>query len=357
MKAMLGASLKMVLRDHQAIFWAFAFPMLFLGVFRLFSFDSYGTTNLIVAGDVSDPRAAALVQALGEVEFLEVTVHDDLVDVAAAEAVLRDGDEADAALVVTASEGATAHADLVIAISDPIGASVTTASIQSVVQEVNLAMTGAPRVIEVAARTLDTEESTYFAFIAPGIIGMGLMSFATISLAGSLSRYREEGVLRRIRATPLAPWRFFASVVVAHLVIATAQIALLATFAQVLGGDVLRGGLPFLLVAAYGTLIFLNIGVIIAGRVQGRGAVEGAANAVTLPMMFLSGTFFPKEGLPDLIQPFVQALPLTHMLSALRGLTLDGEGLLQQGPSLLILTAWVLATFVLARFSFSFRDS
>lgn len=357
MRALLNASLKMVLRDHQALFWAFAFPMLFLGVFRLFSFDSYGTTALVVAGDVADPRAAALVEALRDVDFLEVTVRDDLVDAAAVEVALRDDEAGDAALIITAGEGATAQADLVIAISDPIGASVTTASIQSVVQEVNFAMSGAPRMIEVAARTLDTKETTYFAFTAPGIIGMGLMSFATISLAGSLSRYREEGVLRRIRATPLSPWRFFASVVVAHLVIASAQIAFLAAFAQLLGADVFRGGLPFLLVAAYGTLIFLNIGVIIAGRVQGRGAVEGAANAVTLPMMFLSGTFFPKEGLPEAIQPVVQALPLTHMLNALRGLTIDGEGLMQQGPSLLILTAWVLGTFVLARFSFSFRDS
>ncbi|PKN79601.1 MAG: hypothetical protein CVU47_10355 [Chloroflexi bacterium HGW-Chloroflexi-9] len=356
MKPLLGASIKMVVRDHQALFWAFAFPMLFLGVFRLFSFDSYGTTDLVVAGDVSEARVQALTGALEGVDFLDVTVRPDLATLDAAMQAIDDDEAIDAALVLDAS-GSTVMAELLIAISDPIGSSVTTASIISVVQDVNVALSGVPRAIEVASRNVGGDEVTFFQFVGPGIIGMGLMTFATISLAGSLSRYREEGVLRRIRATPLAPWRFFASVVVAHLVIAAAQVVLLTLVAEALGANVLRGGLGFLFVCVLGTLVFLNMGVIIAGRVQGRGAVEGAANAVTLPMMFLSGTFFPTEGLPAFIQPFVQALPLTHMLTALRGLTLDGEGLLEQGPALLMLLAWVAGTFVLARYSFSFRDA
>ncbi|MEX2445844.1 MAG: ABC transporter permease, partial [Dehalococcoidia bacterium] len=181
--------------------------------------------------------------------------------------------------------------------------------------------------------------------------------FATISLAGSLSRYREEGVLRRIRATPLPPWRFFSSVIGAHLLVAFVQVLVLALVAEALGGNVLRGGVPFILVAVFGTLIFLNLGVIIAGRVQGRGAVEGAANAITLPMMFLSGSFFPTSALPSAVQPFVELLPLTHMLTALRGLALDGDSLIEQWPALAVMALWVLGTFALARVAFSFEEA
>jgi ABC-2 type transport system permease protein len=357
MKTLLSASLKMLIRDHQAIFWAFLFPMLFLGVFRLFSFDSYGTTNLIVAGETADVRSTALVDALGDVEFLEVTVRNDLPTVADVEAALSDEDGLDAALFLTDSAGPTLQAELIMAINDPIGSSVTVAAIRSVVDGVSAALTDAPRAIEMFTRSVDADGDSFFEFLGPGIIGMGLMSFATISLAGSLSRYREEGVLRRIRATPLAPSRFFVSVVAAHLVIAAGQVLLLALVAEVLGANILRGGIGFLLICILGTVIFLNLGVIIAGRVQGRGAVEGAANAITLPMMFLSGTFFPTSGMPAFIQPLVQALPLTHMLTALRGLTIRGETFVEQWPSLLVLTAWVIGTLVVARFAFSFRDA
>src|SRR5690606_36280674 len=168
--------------------------------------------------------------------------------------------------------------------------------------------------------------------------------------------YREEGALRRIRATPLAPWRFFVATVAAHLIVAIAQIAVLDAVAQLLGADLLGGLLWFFIVALFGTLVFLNLAVVVAGQVHGRGAVESATNAIVMPMMFLGGTFFPTAGLPDPVRWFVELLPLTHMLRAMRAISLDGQSLIQQGPELAILAAWIVGTFVLARISFRLSD-
>lgn len=354
MRRLFGASLKMVVRDRQSIFWALAFPVIFLGVFRLFSFDSFGTTDLLVSvEDAGNPAQEALISALGDVEFLDVTTATGM-DRAAAASTIDEGN-ADAVLLLR-SEGDEVHAELLHGISDPIGSSATVAGISSVVDNVNLALLSGRPPIEFVSVRVDAEDVTFFQFLGPGIIGMGIMNFATISLAGSLSRYREEGVLRRIRATPLAPWRFFASVVSAHLVVALVQVVVLALIAEALGAKVLAGGVFFLLTALYGTLIFLNLGVIVAGRVRGRGAVEGAANAITLPMMFLSGSFFPTESLPHAVRLAVEALPLTHMLRALRGLA-SGESVIDQWPALLVMTVWVVGSAVVARWSFSLRDA
>ena len=357
MRTLLSASLKMVLRDRQALFWAIAFPMIFLGEFRLFSFGGAETTNVVLAADTRTREGAALVQALNGVEFLHVRVDSSLTEAAALAEL--EADRADVALLLIPSTtpGQPARAELIDAINDPIGSSVTTAAIRSVIEGTNLALTGVPRAIELTARTASVERTTYFQFLGPGIIGMGLMMFATISLAGSLSRYREEGVLRRIRATPLAPWRFFTSVLGAHVLVSLMQVLVLAVVAQLLGARVFNGGLGFIAIAVYGTVIFLNIGVIIAGRVHGRGAVEGAANAVTMPMMFLSGSFFPITSLPAAVRPVVELLPLTHMLNAMRALSLDGESFIEQWPELLIMTAWVVGTLVVAGFSFSYADA
>jgi len=356
-RTMLGASLKMVLRDRQAIFWALAFPMIFLGVFRLFSFGSVDTTDVVVGADTGTQAGAALVQSLGAVQFLKVRVEPGLTEAQALTEL--EANRADVALLLTPSTtpGRPAQAELIDAINDPIGSSVTTAAIRSVIDGTNLALTGVPRAIDFSSRTASVQRTTFFQFLGPGIIGMGLMTFATISLAGSLSRYREEGVLRRIRATPLPPWRFFSSVLGAHIIVSLMQVIVLAVVAQLLGARVFDGGLGFILIAVYGTVIFLNIGVIIAGRVHGRGAVEGAANAVTMPMMFLSGSFFPTSSLPAAVRPFVELLPLTHMLHAMRALSLEHESFLAQWPALLVMTAWVLGTLLLARISFSYADS
>ncbi|MGE3960806.1 MAG: ABC transporter permease [Dehalococcoidia bacterium] len=356
MRTLFGASLKMVLRDKQALFWALIFPIIFLGVFRLFSFDSFGTTDVLVSLDApTSPSQQALLGALESADFLEVAVADDALDLAAAEAAIEDG-EANAVLLVTGA-GQGVDANLIHGITDPIGASATEAGIASLVMSVNLELLGGNRPIEFAAERVDNADNTsFFEFLGPGIIGMGLMNFATISLAGSLSRYREEGVLRRIRATPLEPWKFFASVVLAHMTVASMQVIVISVVAELLGANVLRGGPAFLILAVLGTVIFLNLGVIVAGLVQGRGAVEGAANAITLPMMFLSGTFFPTSSLPEVVQAAVQALPLTHLLTAMRALV-EGETVVSQWPELLILAAWIAGTFVVARFTFSLEDT
>jgi ABC-2 type transport system permease protein len=355
-RTLLAASLKMVIRDRQAIFWALLFPILLLGVFRMFRFSGIGSTDILLSADANTPGGAALVTSLARVEGFHVRNEPGLTEAQALEELR--ADRADVALLFTpGAAGQPGRAQVIDAISDPTTSSVTGAAIRSVVDGANLALTGAPPAIRLESRSARVDRPTYFQFLGPGIIGMGLMTFATISLAGSLSRYREEGVLRRIRATPLPPWRFFSAVLGAHVIVSLMQVLVLEVVAQLLGAKVFAGGLGFILIAVYGTVIFLNIGVIIAGRVHGRGAVEGAANAVTMPMMFLSGSFIPTSSLPAAIQPVVNVLPLTHMLRAMRALTVEQQSFLDQWPALLIMTAWVLGTLLLARWSFSYADA
>lgn len=355
-RILFSSSLKMLTRDRQALFWALVFPLIFLAVFRLFSGDADSTTRLIVSVDATSERGRALLDALGEVGFLDVTLEPGL-DEDSARALVKD-DEGDAALVVyPAAPSAPANAVLLVGVRDPIGRQVTAAAIASVVDRVNLSLAKAPVPISMATRPVEEKTTSFFQFVAPGILGMGLMTFATISLAGSLSRYREEGVLRRIRATPLSPWHFFNSVLGAHLVVTAVQVVVLTLVAQMLGADLFAGGIWAPLIAVFGTIVFLNIGVVVAGRVQGRGAVEGAANAITLPMMFLSGSFFPVSALPDAMQLVVRVLPLTPMLDALRGVTIEGESIVEQWPALLVMLAWLVGSSIVARVAFRLDDA
>ena len=355
-RILFSSSLKMLTRDRQALFWALVFPLIFMGVFKLFSGDTSGTTRLIVSVDATSERGRVLVDALGQVGFLDVILRPGL-DEDSARLLVGD-DEGDAALVVyPAAPNTPANAVLLVGVRDPIGRQVTAAAIASVVDRVNLSLTKAPVPISMATRPVEEKTTSFFQFVAPGILGMGLMNFATISLSSSLSRYREEGVLRRIRATPLAPSRFFLSVLSAHLVITAVQVAVLMLVGQMLGADLFTGGIWAPLIAVFGTIVFLNLGVVVAGRVKGRGAVEGAANAITLPMMFLSGSFFPVSALPEAMQKVVQVLPLTHMLNALRGVTIEGESIVEQWPSLLVMLGWTVASFVAARIAFRLEDA
>jgi ABC-2 type transport system permease protein len=354
MRLLITASTKMIVRDRQNLFWALAFPVLFLGVFRLFSIGELSRTDLLLAVETPGPTSTALRDALDDASFLKVTLLEPF-DEAEALRRLDDGD-VDAVLLLHGG-GETTQAELVHAIADPVGGALTVSGIEALVNEVNLGLMSSLRPIAFGARSTEDDDPTFFEFIAPGIIGLGLMTFSTIGLAGSLSRYREEGVLRRIRATPLAPWRFSASVLAAYMLVAVVQVLILVMIAELAGGDVLSGVVWLLPISLLGTWIFLNIAVIVAGTVQGRGAVESAANAITLPMMFLSGTFFPTDTLPSLVERIVLVLPLTHMLRALRGVTIDGETIVEQWPELVVMVGWAAVTMWLARMAFRFDQA
>ena len=354
MRLLIGAATKMILRDRQNLFWALAFPILILGVFRLFAGGELSRTELLLVVEQPSRTSSALSAALDEARFLDVST---LATFDEAEALRRlDDGDVDALLIVRGG-GASASAELVHSLGEPIGGLLTVSGVESIVNEVNLALVSSPRAIEFGTRNINDHEPSFFEFIAPGIIGMGLMTFSTIGLAGSLSRYREEGVLRRLRATPLAPWRFSASVLTAYMLVAFVQVLILLAIAELSGASLIGGIVWFIPISLLGTWIFLNIAVTIAGMVQGRGAVESAANAITLPMMFLSGAFFPTEALPELVQRAVLVLPLTHMLRALRGVTLDSETIVEQGPELAVLLAWAVVTMFVARLAFRFEEA
>ena len=111
----------------------------------------------------------------------------------------------------------------------------------------------------------------------------------------------------------------------------------------------IRGSLALVvLVDVVGALAFAGIGLLVACRATTTETVSGLMNLVMLPMWLFSGVFFSSERFPDAAQPFIQALPLTQLVGALRRVMLEGAGFLDVAPALAILAAWAVVTFALA---------
>ena len=353
MRILLSASTKELLRDRQSLFWALVFPVMILVLFSLFSLDRSSRTELVVAG-ASSAAEFELVAALDDVEALEIERRPALSEAAALE--LLEDDEADAVLLF--GEADPGSAVLLYPGDDEIDISRLIAVVRSVVDGLNIEAAEQERMMTLLPRASGTEEEDFFDFLAPGVLGMALMMFGVISMAASLARYRELGVLRRMRATPLPPWRFFAGMAGGYLAIGVIQVVVLVVVARALGAGEILTGLPAVaLLLLLGTALFLNLGVIVAGFVRGVYAAEAAANAITMPMMFLSGTFFPVDSLPRGVELAVQLLPLTHLLRALRAVSLDGEPLWEQAPEIGVLLLWLAGTFWLARRLFHLEDA
>jgi ABC-type polysaccharide/polyol phosphate export permease len=97
-----------------------------------------------------------------------------------------------------------------------------------------------------------------------------------------------------------------------------------------------------------GALAFAGIGLLVGSRATTTEAVSGIMNLVMMPMWLLSGVFFSSDRFPASIQPLIQALPLTQLVSALRRILLEGAGLWDVSAALAVLAAWAVVTFMLA---------
>lgn len=352
MPKLLGASVRMLVRDRQGLFWALAFPLIFTVVFSLFDVDAGPQADLVVVGDEGQVTVA-LRQGLGHVDGF--TLEEDVVDPAAARAALERG-EVDAVLQVQDGGGGSGAVTVLYDEAAVSTNQVVLPVIRQIVDGLNLRLAGVDPPVTVTTRGVAARDVGYYDWALPGFVGMGIMTFAILGVATAMTQWRQQRIFRRVLATPLPPSRFVAAQLVARLGLTAVQVAIILAVGLALGARV-YGSLPLLLlVGVLGNVIFLNLGFAVAGRAATVESASGLGNAVALPMMFLSGVFFPIDTLPGLLQAVVRWLPLTPLVDALRAIALEAQGLTDLGPELALLAGWVVASFLLARRLFSFAD-
>lgn len=359
MRKLFGASLKLLYRDRQTLFWALMFPVIFAVVFGLFDFDDAPEVDVAVVRATPGPVSEALVTGLRRFESFTVTERTDL---AAARAAIAEGDldvvvavPAEAALPSPGRGGGGAIS--VLYNEGNVNENrFALSAVRQIVDRLNLELAGvsrpplALRSQGVAGKTVD-----YYDFLLPGLVAMGLMNVSIIGMAVAITRFREQQILKRILATPLAPWRFLLAQVGARLLLALTQAAVLLAVGVFLFGAHVYGNVGWIFaLALLGNLIFLNIGFAIAGRAPNSDAAQGMGQAIAIPMMFLSGVFFPLDSLPPVVERVVRHLPLTPLIEALRAVSLDGRSITATGPQLLELGVWAVVLLALAARSFRF---
>ena len=191
----------------------------------------------------------------------------------------------------------------------------------------------------------------YIDFLIPGLIGQNTMGGGLWGVGFLLVNFRIGKLLKRFAATPMPRRDFLLAILLARLTFLVPDVAVLLLMGVLVFGMPIVGSLWLVaLIEVVGALAFAGIGLLIASRAQTTETVSGLMNLVMLPMWIFSGLFFSSERFPQTIQPFIQALPLTQLLNALRRVMLEGAGLFDRDilVSLGILAAWAVGTFALA---------
>ncbi|MGP8245870.1 MAG: ABC transporter permease [Bryobacteraceae bacterium] len=315
-------------REPEAIFWVFVFPILLAGGLGL-AFRNRPAEVLKIAA--TNP---GLVRALRQEKQLDVR---QLPPGSAIQA-LRQGK---VALVVESSAGGVVYR---FDDTNPDGRTARQLA-DSAIQRA----AGRSNPVPIEDRLMREPGSRYIDFLIPGLLGMNMMGSAIWGVGFAVVDARRKKLLKRLVATPMPRHYYLLSFILSRLLLLVVEVGVVAGFGMVVFGVPMRGSLGGLaVVCVTGSLAFSSVGLLIASRVHTIEAASGLMNLVMMPMWILSGVFFSAERFPDALQPMIHALPLTALIDSLRANMLQGAALAQVAPQLGIMGAWMVLCFGLA---------
>jgi ABC-2 type transport system permease protein len=174
------------------------------------------------------------------------------------------------------------------------------------------------KVVTIKSENIVSETFKYIDFFAPGIIGMTLMTSGVFGAVAWNTRNKELGILKKLATTPLSKLEWIVGVVLYELVMGTISTMVILTVGVLVFDLKVLPNIFTVILIISGAVAFPGMGMIIARFVKEADSADAAANAITFPMMFLSGSFFPLEFMPDFLRQIANVLPLTYLNNGLR---------------------------------------
>ena len=338
---LVGVRFKEYLREPEALFWSFGFPIL-LAIGLGIAFRSKPPDVAHVAVVAGHPRTGQIAAALRQDKGLAV----EELAVDSARAALRTGR---IAVVVEPRDSSSLGYEF-----DDTRPDSRTARL--LVNDAIQRGAGRPDPLKVSDQYVREAGSRYIDFVVPGLLGMTIMGGGIWGLGFSIVDQRRRNLLKRLVATPMSRGEYLLSYLLSRLVLLTIEAGVLLGFSTLFFGVPMRGSIVgVMVIVLVAALSFGGLGLLIASRSKTIEGVSGLMNLTMLPMWVLSGVFFSSENFPRAIQPIIKALPLTATNDALRANMLRGVGIAGLWPQLAILLAWMAVCYVIALRIFRWR--
>jgi ABC-type multidrug transport system permease subunit len=337
------ARIKETIREPEVLFWVFVFPIL-LAIALGIAFREKPADKLRIAIE-NQKGAEQILKLLSARKDMEPVV----LDTQEADEQLRKG-KVDLMVSLDQSAGAqpegVALTGLVFTY-DPTRSANEIARMAT--QDAIERGLGRKDVISIRDNKVTAPGSRYIDFFIPGLIGMNLMGSGMWGVGFAVVLARTRKLLKRLAATPMRRSHYLLGFMLSRMIFLIPEVAVLVAFGWVVFKVKVYGSLADLVVvAAFGSMTFAGMGMLVASRAKTIEAASGWMNFIMMPMYILSGAFFSYERFPAFAIPIIRALPLTALNGALRAVMNDGRPLYAIWLELAVMAIWGLASFGVA---------
>jgi len=205
-------------------------------------------------------------------------------------------------------------------------------------------------------KVVAARQTRYIDWLFPGILGMNIMFSALYGVGFVVVRYRKNGVLKRLKATPLTAFEYLSAQMLSRLFLLIFTLTILWVGCDLVFDFNVEGSyLNLAIIFLAGCLSLTAMGLVVASRGISEEFTNGVLNFITWPMMFLSEVWFSIEGAPHWVKIIAKLFPLTHLLTGVRKIMNDGAGLIDIAPELAILSGMTLLFLIIGARMFSWN--
>lgn len=340
-------------RDKMAIFFVVLFPLIFLFVFGNFNKgDNDISFNVAVVNQSQSQFATEFVKQLENGKTFKVAKDVTSFD-QAKEKLSRN--QLDGAILLPEGFGdvkgasPAGTAEVIYTQNNESAGQTLVTVLDGTFKAINSQYVSTEVPFTVQGKSLNENSLSKFDYTFAGLLGFSIIGLGIFGPINVFPELKKQGVLRRLHTTPIRVWQYFLATMFSQAIIGMFALAVMF-IASILLFDLRVTGnyLEIALYCALGIIMILGIGLSIGGWASNERQAAPLANLVVFPMMFLSGTFFPRFLMPDWLQKVSDFLPLTPVIDGIRLLTTEGKHLLDLGPQLGFIAAWLIIVYAIA---------
>lgn len=346
---------KRFFRDKLAIFFTIGFPLIFLFVFgglntgpRDLNFD------VALISESQSSFAQDFVKKAEESGVLKVNKEVTTLD-AAKDKMSRS--ELDAAIVLPKDFGQvgagqqtpSGQARVIYTQNNEQSGQALSSILDAQFKAINAQFVNVPVPFTVSSERLNEKSLSAFDYTFAGLLGFAIIGMGIFGPVNVFPELKKMGILRRLSTTPLRVWQYFLATMIGQAVIGL--LALAVMFAVAIGVfklQVVGNYFELAVFLVFGIIMILGIGLALGGWARNERQAAPLSNIVVFPMMFLSGTFFPRFIMPEWLQNVSALLPLTPVIDGIRLITTEGKHLIDILPQIGLIGAWMIIIYIIA---------
>jgi ABC-2 type transport system permease protein len=346
---------KRFFRDRTAIFFTIGFPLIFLFVFG--SINNGGSSvsfNVAIINQSDSTFAKDFVTQAQDGNILKVNKDVTSLDQAKQK---MSRSELDAAIVLPKEFGKiqdgqkipSGEAKVIYTQNNQQSGAALTSILESQFKVINGQLVATQTPFTVSGEQLNEKSLSSFDYTFAGLLGFAIIGMGIFGPINVFPELKKMGILRRLSTTPLRVWQYFLSTMIGQAIIGIVSLAVMFAVAiAVFHLQVVGNWLELAVFLIASIVMILGIGLALGGWAKNERQVAPLANIVVFPMMFLSGTFFPRFLMPEWLQNISAFLPLTPVIDGIRLITTEGLHLVQILPQVGLIAAWMVVIYVIA---------